>query len=122
MSKINLEFNRLFKPMIESGWRAKAKVWTPADNDVISADDPPLLIASPAGAIDLLMPVSNDANQGLMFLICNNSANAITLKTSADAAFTTAIVLAANETTLVVCTGNATAALGWRAIGTASSA
>lgn len=122
MSKINLEFNRLLKPMIESGWRLKAKVWTPADNDPISADDPPLLIASPAGAVDLLMPVSNDVNQGLTFLIMNNSANAITLKTSADAAFTTAIVLAANETTLVTCTGNATAALGWRAIGTASSA
>lgn len=122
MSKVNLEFGRAFKLFIESGWKLKAKVWTPADNDPISADDPPLLIVSPAGAIDLLMPASNAANQGLMFLICNNSANAVTLKTSADAAFTTAIVLAANETTLVVCTGDATAALGWRAIGTASSA
>jgi len=122
MSKINQEFSRQFKSLIEAGWKLKAKVWTPADNDAISADDPPLLIASPAGAIDLLMPVSNDVNQGLMFLICNNSASAITLKTSADAAFTTAIALAANETTLVVCTGHATAALGWRAIGTASSA
>lgn len=120
--KSNLEFNRLFKPFIEAGWRLKAKVWTPADNDVITADDPPLLIASPAGAIDLLMPASNAANQGLLFLIVNNSANAITLKTSADAAFTTAIALAANETTLVVCTGHATAALGWQAVGTASSA
>lgn len=122
MSKVNLEFGRAFKLMIESGWKLKAKVWTPADNDVITADDPPLLIASPAGAIDLLMPASNAANQGLMFLIVNNSANAITLKTSADAGFTTAIVIGANETTLVVCTGNATAALGWQAIGTASSA
>lgn len=122
MSKVNLEYGRAFKLFIESGWRLKAKVWTPADNDVITADDPPLLIASPAGAIDLLMPASNAQNQGLMFLIVNNSANAITLKTSADAAFTTAIALAANETTLVVCTGHATAALGWQAVGTASSA
>jgi hypothetical protein len=122
MSKVNSEFARQYKSIVEAGWKLKAKVWTPADNDPISADDPPLLIASPAGAIDLLMPASNAANQGLMFLIVNNSANAITLKTSADAAFTTAIALAANETTLVVCTGHATAALGWQAIGTASSA
>lgn len=122
MSKVNMEFNRLFKTIIESGWKLASKEWIPADNDTITADDPPLLIAAPAGAIDLLMPASNAANKGLMFLICNNSANAITLKTSGDAAFTTAIVLAANETTLVVCTGHATAALGWRAIGTASSA
>lgn len=122
MSKVNSEFARQFKSIIEAGWKLKAKVWTPADNDVITADDPPLLIASPAGAIDLLLPISNAANQGLMFLIVNNSANAITLKSSLDAAFTTAIALAANETTLVVCTGHATAALGWQAIGTASSA
>ena len=122
MSKINLEYNRLFKPLVEQGLRLNSKEWVPADNEVINADDPPLLIMAPAGAIDILMPVSNAANKGLCFLICNNSANAITLKTSADAAFTTAIALAANETTLVVCTGHATAALGWRAIGTASSA
>lgn len=122
MSRLNIEGNRLADFVIERGLRLRSQEWVPADNAVIDANMPPLLIMAPAGAIDILMPVSNDANKGLTFLMVNNSANAITLKTSADAAFTTAIVLAANETTLVVCTGSATAALGWRAIGTASSA
>jgi hypothetical protein len=53
--------------------------------------------------------------------LSNVSANAITLKTNLDAAFTTAIVLAAGETTQVICTGEATV-LGWRGMATASSA
>lgn len=122
MSKVNSEFARQYKSIVEAGWKLKPKVWTPVTGEAVNADDPPLLIASPAGAINLLLPISNAANQGLMFLIVNNSANAITLQSSGGAGFTTAIVLAANETTLVVCTGHATAALGWQAIGTASSA
>lgn len=122
MSKVNMEFSRLFRTIIEAGWRLKPKVWVPANNDTIGADDPPLQIMAPAGAVAVRLPISNADNQGLMFLLVNNSANAITMNTSAGAGFTTAIVLAANESTLVVCTGNATAALGWQAIGTASSA
>ena len=120
--RTNMEGMRMADFLVERGWRLASQEWVPADNAVIDANMPPLLIMAPAGAIDILMPVSNAANKGLTFLMMNNSANAITLKTSADAAFTTAIVLAANETTLVTCTGSATAALGWRAIGTASSA
>lgn len=122
MSRVNTEGNRSADALIERGWKLASQVWVPADNAVIDANMPPLLIMAPAGAIDILMPPSNAANKGLMFLLVNNSANAITLKTSGDAAFATAIVLAANETTLVVCTGHATANLGWAAIGTASSA
>lgn len=122
MSRINLEEMRLSNVYIERGFRFAAKVFTPADNAVINVTDPPLLIVSPAGAIDMLLPAVSEAVRGLAFLVVNNSANAVTFKTSGDAAFTTAIVLAANETTWVVCTGDATAALGWRAVGTASSA
>lgn len=122
MSRVNLEGNRLADFVIERGFRLGSKEWVPADNEVITVNDPPLLIMAPAGAIDILMPAATATIKGLTFLMMNNSANAITLKTSADAAFTTAIVLAANESTLVTCTGSATAALGWRAVGTASSA
>lgn len=122
MSRINLEHSKLWDCFVECGWKLRAMELVPADNFVLDPDSPPLLILAPAGAIDVLMPTSSQTTKGLMFLICNNSANAITLKTDGDAAFTTAIVLAANETTLVVCTGSATQALGWRAIGTASSA
>lgn len=122
MSKINLEFNRLFKTVVEAGWRLKPKVWVPASGDAIGTDDPPLQIMAPAGAVNVKLPASDSTTQGLMFMLVNNSANAITMQTSGGAGFTTAIVLAANESTLAVCTGNATAALGWQAIGTASSA
>lgn len=108
--------------LVKTGWRLGWMDWVPADNEVIDPDAPPYLIMRPAGAIDILMPTSSESIKGLMFLMSNASANAITLKTDGDAAFTTAIVLAANETTLVVCTGSSTQAIGWRAIGTASSA
>lgn len=122
MSRMNHENSRIDFPFIGAGLRLGSLECVPADNFVIEDDMPPYLIFAPAGAIDVLLPESTAARKGLCFLVSNNSANAITFKTSADAAFTTAIVLAANETTLLVCTGHATAALGWRAIGTASSA
>ena len=122
MSKVNLEFGRLDKTVVERGWKLKSKVWIPINNEVISPDDPPLLIVTPAGAVNLLMPVSNADNAGLMFFMCNASGSTVTLQSSGGAGFTTAIVLLTIECTLVVCTGNATAALGWRAVGTASSA
>lgn len=118
----NMEGYRASDLLIERGQRLASINVIPVDNHAFDINYPPLVIMAPAGAIDVLMPVSNDANKGRWFIIQNASGNAITLKTSADAAFTTAIVLAANESTLVWCTGNATAALGWAAIGTASSA
>ena len=118
----NVEGMNIANAYLHQGVKAKIQRLVPADNFVMDEDSPFYSIMAPAGAIDVLLPASNAANEGLMFLISNNSANAITFKTSGDAAFTTAIVLAANETTLLICTGDATAALGWRAIGTASSA
>lgn len=120
--RTNSEGNRQADFLIERGLKLASQEWVPADNAIIDANMPPLLIMAPAGAIDILMPASTAALKGLTFVMMNNSANAITLKTSGDAAFTTAIALAANETTMVICTGSATAALGWRAVGTASSA
>lgn len=122
MSRVNESDSKVYYPFIQQGWRLQSMQWTPADAYVLDPDAPPLLIMTPAGAIAVRMPTSSPDIKGLMFLICNASANAITLQTDGGAGFTTAIVLAANETTLVVCTGDATQAVGWRAIGTASSA
>lgn len=121
MSRLNLEDNKAFNFFIQSGLRFGSMDWVPVDNEVLDPDSPTLIFANPAGAVDILMPAASDALKGLTFIICNVSANAITLKTSADAAFTTAIVLAAGECTMVICTGSATAALGWRAFATAAS-
>lgn len=120
MSRINLEGMKLADFVIERGYKMATQEWVPADNEVISVNMPPLLIMAPAGNIDILMPAAA-GNKGLTFHMTNNSANTITLKTSADAAFTTAIVLAAQESAIVWCSGSATAALGWRSIGTAAS-
>lgn len=120
MSRLNMEGDRLADFFIERGLRLQKKEWVPADNEVLTANDPPLLIMNPAGAIDVLMPAAT-GNAGLVFFMSNVSANAITLKTSADAAFATAIVLAAGESAIVWCTGSSTANLGWRSIGTAAS-
>lgn len=115
MTRVILENNPIFDPVIEKGWRLRAADVIPADNFPLPADGPPLWFMTPAGAVDVLMPTSTAARKGLMFIINNLSANTITLKTDGDAAFTTAIVIATTETAVVFCTGSATQALGWRA-------
>jgi len=122
MSRVNLEGDRIADFLIERGFKFGSQSWVPANNAVIDPSMPPLLIVNPAGAVNLLMPPSNAANKGLAFIICNASGSTVTLQTSAGAGFTTAIVLLTIECTMVVCTGDATAGLGWRALGTASSA
>jgi hypothetical protein len=121
MSRNNIEDAKLYSPLIESGLRLRSAAITITDNYVLDADSPPLLFLDAAGAVDLLMPAASEALKGLTFVIFNVSASTITLKTSGDAAFTTAIVLATLEGTVVVCTGSTTAALGWRALATALS-
>lgn len=121
MSRMNQEDNKIYNPFFCTGFRLLSMEWVPADNFVLDPDAPPLLIMSPAGAVDVLMPTSSADIKGLTFFMVNASGNAITLKTDGDAAFTTAIVLAANECTIVFCTGSSTQAVGWRAIATAAS-
>jgi hypothetical protein len=120
--RTQLENNDIFDPIIKKGFKLGSMTIVPADNFPLPADAPPYVELNPAGAVDILMPTSNADRKGLCFLIANISGSTITLKTDGDAAFTTAIVLLTNEVTLVVCTGNSTQALGWRAVGTASSA
>lgn len=87
-----------------------------ADNMPLDPNSPPLVMLNPAGAVDLLMPTSSAALTGRFFVMVNLTANAITLKTDGDAAFTAAIVIASGQMALVVCTGSTTQALGWRAM------
>lgn len=122
MGRSNGEDQKFYNPRIESGWKLGSMEWVPVDNEVFDADSPPLVFLNPAGAVDVLMPAVTPDMKGLTFLFSNVSGNAVTLKTSADAAFATAIVLAAGESALVFCTGSGTANLGWRACATASSA
>lgn len=115
MSRVNESDARTYRPRLEAGVRLGTMEHIPADNFILSADAPTVQIMNPAGAIDVLMPPSNAANKGLLFIIMNVSANTITLKTDGDAAFTQAIAVAAQQTSYVICTGSATAASGWRA-------
>lgn len=120
MSRVTLENNDIFDPIIRRGLKLASLEVTAADNFALDANMPPLIILDAAGAIDVLMPAAT-GNKGLCFFISNISGSTITFKTSGDAAFTTAIVLAAGESAWFFCTGSATAALGWRAIATAAS-
>lgn len=121
MSHVNMFGQKLFNSIFAGGNKFQVMELVPADNFALPVDSPPLVILNPAGAVDVLMPAATELIKGLFFIISNISANTITLKTSADAAFTTAISIAAGETTLVFCTGSATAALGWRGMATAAS-
>jgi len=115
MSHTNKFSGRSFNQVLSQGARLDSVELVPADNHVFDINYPPLVILNPAGAVDVLMPAAT-GNKGRWFLISNISASTITLKTSGDAAFTTAISLVAGKTQLVFCTGSATAALGWRSI------
>lgn len=120
MTHRNHHGGQFFNSIFMGGNKFQMATIVPADNFALPIDSPPLILLDPAGAVDVLMPAAA-GNQGKFFILSNISASAITLKSSGDAAFTTAIVLAAGESTLVFCTGSATAALGWRALATAAS-
>lgn len=112
----------LNRPVIEAGLRLRAMHMVPADNQVMDKGMPPWWVLNPAGNVDILMPAVTPDMDGLMFFITNISANTITLKTAADAAFTTAIVLATMESTWVAADGTAaTQPVAWRAAATAAS-
>lgn len=114
--RATLENNDLFSPLIRRNFRLSAVSLIPADNYPLDINSPPLQFYTPAGAIDVLMPTSNAARLGTVFIIVNLSANTITLKTDGDAAFTAAIAIASTQMAVVVCTGSATQAVGWRAM------
>ncbi len=115
MSRVASEDSRTQDEFLVSGWKMGRMATIPANNFVVSKDMPPVLDFTPAGAINVLMPPSNDQTRGLCFLIKNTGAGGIiTLQTSAGAAFATAITIAvSNGWVLVQCTGSPTANLGW---------
>lgn len=114
MGRMNMEGARLRDMLHCAGFQYQSTEWVPADNYALPIDAPPLLFPNPAGAIDILMPTSTVARKGKVFIFVNLSANIITLKTDGDAAFTTAITVAATAAQRVVCTGNTSQVLGWR--------
>jgi hypothetical protein len=112
--RTNLEDNKARDIRLGPGLVFESMDLVPADNFALDAQSPPLVFLNPAGAIDVLLPTSTAARKGLTFIVVNQSANAITFKTDGDAAFTQAIVAAAGQITILVCTGSATQVVGWR--------
>lgn len=115
MSRINLEGLRARDIRHGPGFQYQSMTITNADNYQLDINAPTLIFLNPAGAVDLLMPDSTALRKGIIFIFVNLSGNVVTLKTSADAAFTTAITVAATSATRVVCTGDTSLVLGWRA-------
>lgn len=114
MARINLEGLRTRDIRHGPGFQFQNAVVVNADNYALNADAPPMIFLNPAGAVDLLMPESTLIRRGLVFIFVNLSANIVTLKTNVDAAFTTAITVAANGGQRVVCTGDTSQPVGWR--------
>lgn len=113
MARINLEGLRVRDIRYGPGFQFQSEQSTQADNFVLDINSPPVIFLSPGGAIDILMPDSTAARRGIIFIFVNLSGSVVTLKTSADAAFATAVTVAANAATRVICTGNTTLNLGW---------
>jgi hypothetical protein len=114
--RTTLEDNGLFAPRVKNKLTLEALEFVAADNFPVNVEMPSLLLLAPAGAIDVLMPTSTQARKGLSYVIVNTGAGTITLKTDGDAAFTQAIAITTAQMALVVCTGNTSQVLGWRAM------
>lgn len=114
MSRVLLENNPIFDPVIEKGFRLRCADLINADLFALPADGPPCWFLTPAGAVILLMPTSSLARKGLTFILHNLSGSTITVKTDGNAAFTTAIAITAGQSCILTCTGSTTQVLGWR--------
>lgn len=113
MSRINLEGLRTRDIRHGPGFVFLNGILTPATGYQITIDHPPVLFMNPAGAVNVLMPTSDQVRRGTIFIIVNLSGNVITFQTSAGAAFTTALTAAANASARLICTGNTSQPLGW---------
>jgi hypothetical protein len=113
MSRVNLEGLRTRDIRYGPGFQFQSEIVTPTTGFVVDPNAPPVLMMNPAGAVNVRLPTSTVARQGLIFIFVNISGNVITLQTDGGAAFTTAISVAANAANRVICTGNTTQALGW---------
>jgi hypothetical protein len=116
MTRVISENMPLWDPIIEKGYKNRVMNLIPANGFAIPADSPPLLLLNPAGAVNILMPASTLARAGLRFTIVNLSGSTITIQTDGGAAFASAIAIATTQMAELVCTGNTTANLGWRAL------
>ncbi len=113
MSRVNLEGLRARDIRYGPGFQFQSEVLTLATGAAIDPNSPPMLFTNPGGAVSYKLPTSTDARRGLVFIFANLSGNVVTLQTDGGAAFATAISVAANAATRVVCTGNTTQNLGW---------
>src|SRR5215475_15118124 len=113
--RANLEDVRSRGQRTDAGYQFGTADWVPATGAVVTNQHPPVLIVNPAGAINMRLPPSNPATagaakKGQVFIFVNRSGNVVTLQDSAGVGFTTAITVAANAATRVVCTGDTTSA------------
>ena len=119
MTRANVDENRIQGAYHIAGLRLGQMDIVPADNYPVLREHPPVIRMTPAGAIDVLMPFSDGSTQGLSFWITNVGAGGIiTLKTSADAAFSPAITIPVSGGWVqVICTGNSVQNTGWKVVG-----
>ena len=116
MSRINLDDNRAYGLTLGPKLKFANEQATQTTGQVVDVGSPPMIFLNPGGAINLLLPPSSGvgaATKGQVFVFVNLSGSIVTLQTSGGAAFATAVTVAANGATRVVCTGSATANLGW---------
>jgi hypothetical protein len=90
--RTTLENNDIYDPIIRRGRKYGFADIIPATAFQIDASMPPLLFMTPAGAVNVRLPLATAAMKGLRFTIVNLSAFVITLQTSAGGAFTNAMV------------------------------
>jgi len=116
MARVNLDNVKTTDMRHAKGQFFESCQITPASGDALPDNAPPLIFWNPGGAVNIKMPTSNAARQGLTFIMVNLTANTVTLQTDGGAGFTNAIAIASTQMAIVTCTGSSTQASGWRAM------
>jgi hypothetical protein len=115
MSRQNLDGQRQSNQLVGPGFQFQNETFINANGVAVDPNSPPMIFLNPAGAVNLLLPTSTLARKGLAFIFINLSGNIVTLQTDGGAGFTTAVTVPATGATRVVCTGDSSQVLGWRA-------
>jgi hypothetical protein len=110
---MNLDDNKARGLRAGAGFIIEGMDIVPADNYQLTFNHPQYIRATPAGAIDILMPTSSPDKKGHIFIVKNLGGATITFKTDGDAAFTTALSAATTVLVRLICTGNPSQVLGW---------
>jgi hypothetical protein len=113
MGRMNIEDPKARGFRGGGGFLFEGMDFVPVGSYTITDKHPPYIRLAPAGAVNVLMPTSTPAKKGMIFIVKNAGAGALTFQTDGGAGFTVALTAATTVLVRLICTGSTTQAAGW---------